>query len=109
MGSCVLAALLLYVAVFLSSQVRRLITGHSVEPERRAALEDIWKAHGFKVLRLAAVWSGPHEMTVATKVCPLDQTTPAAALIECINAAEKAIRERMPEVTMQFSEPDQVA
>ena len=108
LGSCVLGVLLLYVAVFLASQVRRLITGHSVDPERRAVLEEVWKAHGFQVLRLAAVWAGPHKVTVATKVCPADQTISAAALIDRINAAERAVRERLPEVIMQFSEPDHV-
>ena len=107
-GSCVLAALLLYVAVFLGSQVRRLITGHSVGPETRAALEEVWRSHGFRVLRLVAVWAGPHQMTVATKVCPDDQGATASALIERMNAAERAVRARLPEVTMQFSEPDQV-
>ena len=107
-GSCVLAALLIYVAVFLGSQVRRLITGHTVGPELRSVLEEVWHANGFRVVRLVAVWAGPHKMTVATKICPADQTITAAALIDQINAAERAVRERLPEVTMQFSEPDQV-
>jgi cation diffusion facilitator family transporter len=107
-GSCVLACLLLYVAVFLGSQVQRLITGHTVGPELRFALEEVWNAHGFEVLRLVAVWAGPSKMTVAAKVCPKDQSLSALALIDRINAAERAVRERVPEVTMQFSEPDQV-
>jgi cation diffusion facilitator family transporter len=106
-GTCLLAALLLSVACFLGSQIRRLITGHSVGPELRSVLEEVWRAHGFDVLRLVAVWAGPHRMTVATKVCPRDQTVTAAALIDRMNAAERAVRERLPEVTMQFSEPDQ--
>ena len=107
-GSCALGALLLYVAVFLGSQVRRLITGHSVGPELRAVLEEVWHAHGFGVLRLVAVWAGPHKLTVATKVFPSDTGLSASTLIERINAAERAVRERVPEVTMQFSEPDHV-
>ena len=107
-GSCALAGLLLAVAVFLGSQVRRLITGHTVGPELSAVLDEVWTAHGFKVLRLAAVWAGPHKMTVATKVCPADQTITAAVLIDRINAAEAAVRARVPEVTLQFSEPDHV-
>ncbi len=106
-GSCILGGLLLYVAIFLGSQVRRLITGHSVGSELRSVLVEAWRAHGFEVLRLVAVWAGPHKMTVATKVCPKDQGMSAAALIDRMNAAERAVRERLPEVTMQFSEPDQ--
>lgn len=105
-GSCVLAALLLYVAVFLGSQVRRLITGHTVGPELRAAMEEVWQAHGFRALRLVAVWAGPHKMIVATKVTPQDPNLSAVQLIDRLNAAERAVRERLPEVTMQFSEPD---
>jgi hypothetical protein len=71
-----------------------------------AVLHEVWTEHGFRVLRLAAVWAGPHKMTVATKVCPADQSITAAALIGRINAAEAAVRARVPEVTMQFSEPD---
>lgn len=106
-GSCALALLLLYVALFLGSQVRRLITGHSVGPELRATLEEVWRAHGFKVLRLVAVWAGPHQLTVATKVWPVDQGLSGATLIDRMNAAERAVRARVPEVSMQFSEPDQ--
>lgn len=105
-GSCVLALLLLYVAVFLGAQVRRLITGHGVGPVERAALEEVWQAHGFRLLRLAAVWTGPHQLTVAVKVLPDDLAESSAALLERINAAEAAVRARLPEVTMQFSEPD---
>lgn len=107
-GSCILGVLLLYVAVFLGSQVRRLITGHTVGPELRAALEEVWHAHGFKLLRLVAVWAGPNQMSVAAKIAPNDPTITAAALIEKINVAERAVRERVPEVSMQFSEPDHV-
>ena len=105
-GSCVLAALLLYVASFLGSQVRRLITGHAVEPELREALDQVWRAHGFDVLRLVAVWAGPRQVTVAAKVRPRGTNLTAGALIEKINVAERAVRERVPQVTMQFSEPD---
>jgi cation diffusion facilitator family transporter len=107
-GSCVLAVLLLYVASFLGSQVRRLITGHVVEEELRAALEEVWQAHGFDVVRLVAVWAGPRQMTVAAKVCPREKDWTATMLIQRINAAEVAVRARVPQVTMQFSEPDDV-
>jgi cation diffusion facilitator family transporter len=105
-GSCVLGVLLLYVASFLGSQVRRLITGHAVEPELRQALDEVWRAQGFDVLRLVAVWAGPRQMTVAAKVRPRETNLTAAVLIERINLAERAVRERVPQVTMQFSEPD---
>jgi cation diffusion facilitator family transporter len=107
-GSCVLAALLLYVAVFLAAQVRRLIVGHSVGQEVRGVIESAWQAHGFDVLRLVAVWAGPHKLTVAAKVRPRDTSLSATALIALLNAAEQSVRERVPEVDMQFSEPDVV-
>jgi cation diffusion facilitator family transporter len=105
-GSLVLAALLLYVASFLGSQVRRLITGHAVEPELREALQEVWRAHGFDVLRLVAVWAGPRQMTVASKVRPREKSLTAVQLMQRINAAEVAVRAKVPQVVMQFSEPD---
>jgi cation diffusion facilitator family transporter len=108
LGSCVLGLLLLYVASFLGSQIRRLITGHAVEPELRQGLQEVWQAHGFDVLRLVAVWAGPRQMTVAAKVRPREKDLLATKLMERINAAERAVRERVPQVAMQFSEPDDV-
>jgi cation diffusion facilitator family transporter len=108
LGTLVLAALLLGVALFLGSQVRRMITGHSVGPELRAQLEEVWTAHGFRLLRLVAVWAGPNQMTVASKVLPVEKGLSAVQLIARINAAETAVRERLPQVTMQFSEPDEL-
>lgn len=106
LGSLVLSVLLLAVAWFLGVQVKRLITGHAVEPALRARLEGVWQAHGFRVLRLVAVWGGPHQLTVAVKVSPQEKRLSAMALMERINAAETAVRAAVPEVTMQFSEPD---
>jgi cation diffusion facilitator family transporter len=105
-GSLVLSALLLGVAWFLGVQVKRLITGHAAEPALRARLESVWEAHGFKVLRLVAVWGGPHQLTVAVKVAPAEKRLSAMQLMERINAAEVAVRAAVPDVTMQFSEPD---
>jgi len=106
-GTLVLAVLLLGVALFLGSQVRRLITGHSVGSELHAQLTEVWETHGFRLLRLVAVWAGPNHMTVAAKVFPLEAGLSAAQLIARINAAETAVRQRLPQVSMQFSEPDE--
>jgi cation diffusion facilitator family transporter len=106
LGTLVLAVLLLAVAVFLASQVRRLITGHSVGAELRAEIDQIWQEHGFRVVRLLAVWAGPNKMTVAVKVAPRAERMTAEELIAGINSAETVLRQRRPEISMQFSEPD---
>lgn len=105
-GTLVLGALLLVVAGFLGLQVRRLITGHSVAEELRASLETVWCEHGFRVVRLVAVWTGPNKLTVAAKVHPVRTDMSAADLMTAINEAEAAVRARVPQVAMQFSEPD---
>lgn len=108
-GTLVLAVLLLGVAVFLGAQVRRLITGHAVSPALQQQLEAAWQEHGFRVVRLAATWSGPNRLTVATKVAPQQAGWSAEQLMAAINRAEAAVHERVPGVDMQFSEPDATA
>lgn len=105
-GSCAVGVVLLVVAVFIGAQLRRLIVGFSAGPDTHAALREVWAAHGFDILRAIAVWSGPGRITVALKVAPRDRAVGAAAMIASINAAETAMRARLPEVAWQFVEPD---
>jgi len=105
-GSCVVGAMLLVVAVFLTVQVRRLIVGFAAETIIQDALRDVWAEHDFTVLRLIAVWAGPGKVLVAAKVKPNGPAGDAKSLIERINRAEAAAREAVPEMHFQFTEPD---
>ncbi len=106
LGSCVIGALLLVVAVFLSSQVRRLIIGLSTSEEVRAAITAIWAGHDYEVLSLYAIWDGPEQMLVATKVRPRDGTIDAATLMRQLNEVENDVRAAYPQVAYHFVEPD---
>jgi len=96
------------VALFVGTQMRRLIVGFSVDEEMRTAVRSTWRDHGFDVLHLIAVWTGPHKVMLAVKVKPPQDAKDVASLVERINAAEKAVRAALPDVAFSFVEPDVV-
>jgi cation diffusion facilitator family transporter len=105
-GSIAVGLVLLSVAVFLGTQIRRLIVGYTADPEIRSRVAAVWHAHGFAVLRLIAVWTGPHKVMLAVKVKVPEEAEDARRLAERINAAEVAIRATVPEIAFSFVEPD---
>jgi cation diffusion facilitator family transporter len=104
LGTCVIGVLLLLVAVFLASQVRRLIVGFTAGPEIRDGMARRWEAAGFEVVQLAAIWSGPGRMLVVGKVRPKDPDAPN--LIERLDEVDREIYQAFPEVQFHFVEPD---
>jgi cation diffusion facilitator family transporter len=109
LGTCLIGVLLLVVATFLASQVRRLIIGLSASAEVREGIRAVWEQHGFDVLQLLVVWDGPDHLLVATKVRPREGPGEVSALVHRINAVEDRVREAWPQVAAQFVEPDTVA
>jgi cation diffusion facilitator family transporter len=106
LGSCVIGVLLLLVAVFLGSQVRRLIIGLSAGADVREGIEAIWARHGYEVLGLYAIWDGPDRILVACKVRPGDTGLDIATLMRELNEIENEVRAAYPEVAFHFVEPD---
>jgi cation diffusion facilitator family transporter len=109
LGSCVIGVLLLVVAVFIASQVRRLIIGLSASEDLRAGIRAVWEEEGFEVLKLLAIWDGPSDVLVACKVRPFDRGQDAATLMRRINEVEARITVKWPAVDVQFIEPDTTA
>ncbi len=105
-GTCVIGVLLLIVAVFVASQVRRLIVGFSADAAVRDGITGIWKEHGFDVLRLISVWVGPGRVMVAAKINLGEGGGDGSELVSRINVAEDAVRAAYPTVAYQFIEPD---
>lgn len=105
-GSIGVGLVLLAVALFLGTQIRRLIVGYTVEAEIRERIRGIWLEQGFELFRLIAVWIGPHKVMVAVKVKLPEGEKDARRLVERINAAEDAIRAAIPEIAFSFVEPD---
>jgi len=106
LGSCIIGVLLLVVAVFLSSQVRRLIIGLSTSEDVRAGITALWAGHGYDVLSLYAIWDGPEQLLVATKVRPPRGDVDAATLMRELNEVENEVRAAYPQVAYHFVEPD---
>lgn len=105
-GSGVIGGLLILVAVFLALQLRRLIIGFDAGADLRRDLQQLWEDAGFEVLALHAIWDGPARVLVAMKVRPRDVAQGVATLLERIDRCERAVRERHPQVVLQFVEPD---
>ncbi len=108
LGSCVIGLLLLVVAVFIATQVRRLIVGLSATEDVRGGIRTIWEDAGFDVLHIMAIWDGPSQVLVAAKIHPRDETLDAATLMQRINETEELVTREFPEVDVQFIEPDTV-
>lgn len=103
-GTCVIGVLLLLVAVFLASQVRRLIVGFSTGPDIRDGMVARWEARGFEVAHLAAIWAGPERMLVVGKVRPKDPK--ATDIVARLEEVDREIYQAYPEVQFHFVEPD---
>ena len=105
-GSIVIGLLLLVVAWMIAIEVKALIIGQGVEPMQR---EIMWRfieeqPEVERVLNLLTLQMG-NDVMVAVKA----QMAPARtdlALIDAINAVEKRLRTRFPDVVWCFFEPD---
>jgi cation diffusion facilitator family transporter len=106
LGSIAVGVVLLAVALFVGAQIRRLIVGFSVDEEMQSTIRATWREHEFEVLHLIAMWIGPHKVMLAVKVKPPDGEKDVGNLVARINAAEKAVRSALPDVSFSFVEPD---
>jgi cation diffusion facilitator family transporter len=105
-GSIAIGVVLLAVALFIGAQIRRLIVGFSVDLEVRERIAAVWREHGFDVLHLIAVWTGPRKVMLAVKVRLPQARLDARRLVERLNTAEAAVRAEFPQVAFSFVEPD---
>ena len=105
-GSIVIGVLLIVVAILVGIEVKALLVGQGVEKHVR---EDMVRFVGEqpgveKVLNLLTLHMGP-DVLVAVKA-RMATRDGAQAMVHAINAAEKAFKERYPEVVWIFFEPD---
>jgi cation diffusion facilitator family transporter len=102
-----IGVVLVGVALFLATEIKSLLEGEAADPEIqqavRAACAETEGLDG--VLRVIALQQGPGEVLVACKVGVKPGLT-ADALIDALNAFERRVREKRPEVRWQFVEPD---
>ena len=105
-GTIAIGVLLVVVAVLLAIEVKALLIGQGVEPQRRAELLTFLEARPeiSKVLNLITLQMGPDVM-VAVKAL-MAPNSDSRSLIEAINTVERAMKTEFDDVRWSFFEPD---
>jgi cation diffusion facilitator family transporter len=105
-GTIFIGVLLIVVAVFVAIEVKAMLIGQSIDPERQAQLrrfiED--RPEVSRVISLITLQLGNDAMVSVQAQMREKQT--AGALIEQINVVERALKAQFPEVKWSFFEPD---
>ncbi len=106
-GSLAIGLLLGVIAVVVGTEMRSLLVGESAgRAEVNAIREALESSPGMRrVIHLRTMHLGPEELLVGAKV-ELDLELSFADVAEAIDAAEAAIRERVPSARIIYLEPD---
>ncbi|KGM57148.1 cytochrome C551 [Lysobacter arseniciresistens ZS79] len=105
-GTIGIGALLIVVAVFVAIEVKAMLIGQSVDPERQAQIKQFLDGRPEieQVLNLITLQLG-NEAMVATKA-RMRPARDVQAMVAEINVVEKALKQAFPEVRWSFFEPD---
>lgn len=108
LGTIAIGLLLVIVAVFVAVEVKALLIGQSMDPEREQELRAFIDARPEvgRVLSLITLQLGNDVMLSVQ--AEMQENQSAVALVHQINDVERAIKERFPEVRWSFFEPDLV-
>ena len=106
-GSIAIGGVLVLVAAFLAREVKSLLVGEAADPALVRSFEELAELdpNVDRVLNVLTLQQGPGEIIVAAKL----QFRPGMdtdALVEAINAFERALKAKVPEVRWSFIEPD---
>ncbi|HEX3765323.1 MAG TPA: cation diffusion facilitator family transporter [Kofleriaceae bacterium] len=106
-GSIAIGGVLVLVATFLAREVKSLLVGEAADPALIRSFEELAELdpNVDRVLNVLTLQQGPGEIIVAAKL----QFRPGMdtdTLVEAINAFERALKARVPEVRWSFIEPD---
>lgn len=106
-GSLVIGAVLVGVALFLATEVKSLLVGEAADPkidhEARALVQASPELK--ELLNLITIQQGPGEVLAAIKV-KIESRLTADEVCHAINAFERELRKRCPEIKWCFVEPD---
>jgi cation diffusion facilitator family transporter len=107
LGSILVGAVLVLVAVLLATEIKSLIVGEAASTDYSPFIEDRLKSliPGGRLLKLIAIQTGGSEVMLSYKVHP-GQVQEVDRLINAINELEREIKAKFPEVRWQFVEPD---
>ncbi|MEO6154102.1 MAG: cation diffusion facilitator family transporter [Thermomonas sp.] len=106
LGTLAIGALLMIVAVFVARQVKAMLIGKSMEPDRELELRAFLQSRPEvdEVISLITLQLGNDVMVSVQAQMAENQS--AHALIEQINVVERAMKEVFPDVKWSFFEPD---
>jgi cation diffusion facilitator family transporter len=105
-GTLAIGALLIVVAVFIAIEVKALLIGQSVDPELREEIQTFveQRAEIARVFKLITLQLGPDVM-VSIKA-EMRSGMSVSELIDAINAVERDLKARFPDIRWSFFEPD---
>lgn len=106
-GGIAIGVVLVAVAVFLSVEVKSLLVGERADERIESAVRSLADPRGEvrEVLTVLTLQQGPGEVLVACKVRMASHLR-ADDVAESINAFERALHAKCPEVRWSFVEPD---
>jgi cation diffusion facilitator family transporter len=105
-GTCLIGALLITVAVVLVIETKSLLIGESATPVAVRAIEDALAGEGVeRVVHLRTMHLGPEEVLVAAKIAVAPDAQ-LADVARAIDAAEARVRGAVPSVRLIYLEPD---
>jgi divalent metal cation (Fe/Co/Zn/Cd) transporter len=106
-GSIAIGAVLVCVASFLAREVKSLLVGEAADPGLVKSFEELAEIdpNVESVLNVLTLQQGPGEIVVAAKL-KFRAGMETDELVEAINAFERALKARVPEVRWSFIEPD---
>ena len=106
-GSLAIGGVLVGVATFLAREVKSLLVGEAADPKLLKSFDELVEAdpNVERVLNVLTLQQGPGEIVVAAKL-KFRSGMETDALVEAINAFERALKARVPEVRWSFIEPD---
>jgi divalent metal cation (Fe/Co/Zn/Cd) transporter len=106
-GSLVIGLVLIGVALFLAVEVKSLLVGEAADPQIEEQARAVVHEHEQlkELLRFITIQQGPGEVLLACKI-RLESAMTADEVCAAINAFERELRSRCPEVRWCFVEPD---
>jgi hypothetical protein len=108
-GSLFIGTPLVGVAIFLAREVKSLLIGESADPALTKIAEQLVEEdpNVDKLVRMLTLQQGPGEIVVAMKL-KFRAGLETSQLVDAINAFERNLEAKAPEVKWSFIEPDNV-
>ncbi|MEO7326742.1 MAG: cation diffusion facilitator family transporter [Dokdonella sp.] len=105
-GTLAIGVLLIVVAVFIAIEVKALLIGQSVDPELKAEILQFLNARTeiARVFNLITLQLGADVMVAIKAEMSRDLST--KGVVDSINAVEKDLKAKFPEIRWSFFEPD---